>query len=356
MKYVIYVSTFVCFVFFCTIQTRAIDTVFYQGVVEKIESDGKMMRIAIRTDEEGTKEVKIPTFADKTIGMTYTPGDKILVSKQVVDGQEHYAVSERDRSTGYAALIALFAALVILIGRLKGLLSLIAMLLTGVVITQFTIPQIIEGVDPIIVSMLTAAVVIPVTFYFSHGLNRKTTLAIYATILALFVTGLLSLVFMKVIMLTGMSSDEADAVFFRFGSKLRLSDVLIAGMIISAMGVLDDVTISQVSIVQTVRKLRPDLKPIHLFATAMEQGRDHIASLVNTLLLVYAGAALPLFILVTKTDTPWWVVLQKETIAEEIVRTFVSSIGIILAVPIATAIAVKWGKISHHQLQKEKLF
>jgi uncharacterized membrane protein len=120
--------------------------------------------------------------------------------------------------------------------------------------------------------------------------------------------------------------------------------------------VLDDVTISQIGIVQALNKVRPDMKNHHLFAEAMEQGRDHIASLVNTLILVYAGAALPLFLLVYKSETPLWVVIQRESIAEEITRTFVSSIGIIAAVPIATMIAVKWGKRRIGHLQKEKLF
>jgi uncharacterized membrane protein len=181
-------------------------------------------------------------------------------------------------------------------------------------------------------------------------------LAVIATLIALLITGVLAVGFTKAAALTGLSSDEADAVMFKFGSHLHLSDLLIAGMIISAMGVLDDVTISQVGIVQALNKVRPDMKNHHLFAEAMVQGRDHIASLVNTLILVYAGAALPLFLLVYRSETPLWVVVQREAIAEEITRTFVSSIGIIAAVPIATLIAVKWGKRNVGYLQKERLF
>lgn len=336
--------------------TWATNTSFYRGVVQSLQPQEKTMSVRLILKDEQTSDVVIPTFQDQTVGVGYQVRDKLIISRQDVEGKALYAVSERDRSMAYGVLIALFVTFVILIGRLQGLVSIGAMVLSFGLLTQFTIPQIVEGVDPIVISMLTALVIIPVTFFFSHGFHKKTLLAVIATLVALLITGVLAVGFTKAAALTGLSSDEADAVMFKFGSHLHLSDLLIAGMIISAMGVLDDVTIAQVGIVQALNKVRPDMKNHHLFAEAMEQGRDHIASLVNTLILVYAGAALPLFLLVYRSETPLWVVIQREAIAEEITRTFVSSIGIIAAVPIATLIAVKWGKRQVGHLQKEKLF
>ena len=348
---------------FCTVlfltsafQTNASNTTFYRGMVRSLNAADKTMNVRLTLPDEKTLDIVIPTFEDQTIGTGYQVGDRLIISSQEVEGKALYAVSERDRSMAYGVLIALFVTFVILIGRLQGLVSFGAMALSFGLLTQFTIPQIVEGVDPIVISMLTALVIIPVTFFFSHGFRKKTLLAVIATLIALLITGVLAVGFTKAAALTGLSSDEADAIMFKFGSHLHLSDLLIAGMIISAMGVLDDVTISQVGIVQALNKVRPDMKNHHLFAEAMVQGRDHIASLVNTLILVYAGAALPLFLLVYRSETPLWVVVQREAIAEEITRTFVSSIGIIAAVPIATFIAVKWGKRQVGHLQKEKLF
>jgi uncharacterized membrane protein len=315
------------------------------------------MSIIIDDKDGAENKITIPTFADKSLSSTkYAAGDKLIISSQTVNDKIFYAVSDRDRTIPYIGLIALFFALVIIIGRVQGFISIGAMVVSFSLITQFTIPQIVEGVDPIVVSMITALVIIPLTFYLSHGFSKKTSLAVISTMIALLLTAVLSVAFTRLGHLTGLSSDEADAVIFKLGSNVRLADLLIAGMIISAMGVLDDVTISQIAIVQTLNKVRPDMKNHHLFAEAMEQGRDHIASLVNTLILVYAGAALPLFLLVYKSETPLWVVIQRESIAEEIIRTFVSSIGIIAAVPIATMIAVKWGKRRIGHLQREKLF
>jgi len=339
------------------IRVFAVDTTFYRGTVDSIGSDNTTMTVLIEDKDGVASKISIPTFADKSLlNAKYAVGDKLIISSQTVEKKAFYAVSDRDRTIQYIGLIALFVALVVIIGRVQGIISIGAMIVSFSLLTQFTIPQIIEGVDPIVVSMITALVIIPLTFYLSHGFSRKTSLAVISTLIALLLTAVLSVVFTKLGNLSGLSSDEADAVIFKFGSTLRLADLLIAGMIISAMGVLDDVTISQIGIVQALSKVRPDMKSHHLFAEAMEQGRDHIASLVNTLILVYAGAALPLFLLVYKSATPLWVVIQRESIAEEITRTFVSSIGIIAAVPIATVIAVKWGKRRVGHLQKEKLF
>jgi uncharacterized membrane protein len=299
----------------------------------------------------------VQTFADRMASKpVYQVGDRLVIQ---VDGPKEEPVAtviERDRTVPYAVLFLLFGAVVVWIGRKQGFISIFAMLGSFFLIANLTVPQIVSGVDPVIVSMITGAFVIPLTFYLSHGFTPKTTLAIFATLGALFLTGALSVLFTYFAQLTGYSTDEAVFVADRFGSSFKMRDLLIAGMIISAMGVLDDVTISQVGIVQSLDKAKPDMKARVLFNEAMRLGRDHIASLVNTLILVYTGAALPLFLLVYQSEVPIWVVMQREAIAEEIVRTLVSSVGIIAAVPLATAIAVKWGRRKIGHLQRERLF
>lgn len=329
---------------------------FYSVVVERIEN---VRQIGVKTvNKKGTQErFIVDTLSDKYISSPqYKVGERLLVSVTKVQGKRVASIIERDRTIPYLVLAALFVTVVIVIGRLQGGVAIIAMALSFILLVTVTIPQIIEGVDPIVVSLLTALIIVPLTFYLSHGLNQKTSLAVIATLISLVITGLMSTFFTNFAMLTGYASDEAAAVTFRFGEMLKLSNLLIAGMIISSMGILDDVTISQIGIVHSLSKAKPNMNTHQLFVEAMKLGRDHIASLVNTLILVYVGAALPMFLLIYKSDVPLWVVLQREAVAEEIVRTLVSSIGIILAVPIATLFGIKWGRKKVGFLQREKLF
>ena len=337
-------------------EIRAADMEFYSVVVERTEN---VRQISVKTlNKKGAQEKFIvDTLSDKYISSPqYKTGDRLLISVTKVQGKRVASIIERDRTIPYLVLAALFVAVVIVIGRLQGSIAIIAMALSFVLLTTVTIPQIIEGVNPIVVSLLTGIIVVPLTFYLSHGFNQKTSLAIIATLISLGITGSLAAFFTQFTSLTGYASDEAAAVTFRFGEMLQLSNLVIAGMIISSMGILDDVTISQIGIVYSLSKAKPNMNTHQLFVEAMKLGRDHIASLVNTLVLIYVGAALPMFLLIYKSDVPLWVVIQREAVAEEIVRTLVSSIGIILAVPIATLFGIRWGRKKVGFLQKEKLF
>lgn len=321
--------------------------------VTKITSSDEVVVIS----SSDSKEYRVKTFSENYLSKPdYKVGDKLIVSIDSVKGKEVASIVERDRTIPYAIIVGVFFLVVAAIGRLRGVVSILAMLGSFFFLTSVTIPQIIAGVDPVMVSLLTGLIIVPLTFYISHGFTTQTTLAVISTLIALAITGVLAVVFTQLSYLTGYTSDEATAVALRFGDTFKLSNILIAGMIISSMGVLDDVTISQIDIVYSLSKAKPDMKKPALFAEAMHIGRDHIASLVNTLVLVYVGAALPIFLVVYKTEVPLWIVLQKESIAEEVVRTIVSSIGIILAVPISTLLGVRWGRKRVGRLQRERLF
>lgn len=337
-------------------KTDAAGAEFYSVVVEKVEN-ARQVRVKTVNKKGNQEQFLVDTLSDKYISSPeYKLGDRLVVSVTNVQGKRIASIIERDRTIPYLILAALFVAVVIVIGRLQGAVAIIAMALSFILLTAVTIPQIIEGVDPIVVSLLTGLIIVPLTFYFSHGLNQKTSLAILATLISLTITGSLAALFTYLTSLTGYASEEAAAVTFRFGSMLKLSNLVIAGMIISSMGILDDVTISQIGIVHSLSKAKPNMNTAQLFSEAMKLGRDHIASLVNTLVLIYVGAALPMFLLIYKSDIPIWIVLQREAVAEEIVRTLVSSIGIILAVPIATVFGIRWGRKKVGFLQREKLF
>ena len=234
-------------------------------------------------------------------------------------------------------LTMIFIAFVVVIGRRKGFLSLLAMIISFFIIIKAVIPQILLGNNPILISLLASFFIIQFNFYFSHGISQKTTIAVLSTFITLIITGVLSLIFVSLTKLTGFASEEATFLSLQVGQAVDIKALLLSGIIIGAMGVLDDITISQASIVWKLKKANPKYSRWELFKESMDLGRDHIASLVNTLVLVYAGASLPLFVLFSSSQFGNFIqVVNMEIIATEIVRTLVSSIGIILAVPITS--------------------
>lgn len=173
------------------------------------------------------------------------------------------------------------------------------------IIFKFILPKILAGANPILIAILGSLLIIPVTFYLSHGLNRKTTLAIIGTITALILTGLLAGVFVNATKLTGFASEEAGFLQVAKQGQVNIKGLLLAGIIIGLLGILDDITISQSAIISQLKQSSPKLKSGELYKKAMEIGKDHIASMVNTLILVYTGAALPLLLLFINSPRPF---------------------------------------------------
>lgn len=268
-------------------------------------------------------------------------GDEVVVSKmQGLDGQDTFFIADYIRRGSLLWLFIIFAVLTVIIGRLRGLTSLVGMGISFAVIFLVILPQILAGNDPIFISIIGSLLIIPVTFYLSHGVNKKTTIAIVGTLAALVVTGILANIFVEVSKLTGFVSEEAGFLQVAKHGVINIKGLFLAGIIIGVLGVLDDVTVSQAAVVQQLKEAGSNIKPGELYKRAMDVGQDHIASMVNTLVLVYAGAALPLLLLFVNNPRPFSEVINYEIIAGEVVRTLVGSIGLILAVPITTFIAV----------------
>lgn len=300
--------------------------------VEEGKIKGKIVTVRLADDKQQERQ-------------NLKTGDKVIISySQDAKGAEIVYIVDHVRRNQLLLLFIIFIAVVIVIGRFKGFFSFLGMIFSFVIIGRMIVPNIIEGTDPVVVTLLGSLFIIPVTFYISHGLNKKTTVAVVSTFISLMLTGILAYVFVEITKLTGFAAEEAVYLQAFKGDVINIKSLLLAGIIIGAMGVLDDITISQASIVEKLYETNTKLKSRELFLKGMDVGRDHIASLVNTLVLVYAGAALPLFLLFYQTDMTYAKVINQEIIATEIVRTLVSSIGIIAAVPITTmltAIVVK---------------
>lgn len=298
--------------------------------------DAVCVQMTARVDASG-RIVRIEMTDDT--GDTFSPGQRVRVALVRTPGQPaaHY-VADFQRSTPLLVLSGLFVAAVVAFGRRRGLRALAGLALTFVVILGFVVPAILDGRSPMSVAVVGALVIMVATLYLSHGFTPKTTAAVTGTALALLVTAGLAAFFAGAASLTGFTSEEAQLANVELGG-LSLRGLLLAGILLGGLGVLDDVTMSQASIVFELRRADPAAALPRLVRRALNVGRDHVAATVNTLFLAYAGAALPLLILFVVGDAPLGEILTSEIVAVEIVRTLVGSVGLIAAVPLTTALA-----------------
>ncbi|MBU0975109.1 YibE/F family protein [Patescibacteria group bacterium] len=271
----------------------------------------------------------------------YQVGDRVIVNYSTdFEGNDFFYIIDYIRRDSLLQLFIIFVVLVVLIASWRGVASLIGMGVSFLIIFQFILPKILAGGEPIQIAIIGSMLIIPITFYFSHGFNKKTTIAIIGTIISLIITGILAGFFVESSKLTGFVSEEAGFLQIDKEGSLNIKGLLLAGIIIGVLGVLDDVTISQSAIVFQLKKVDPKLKFEELYRRSMDVGRDHISSMVNTLILVYTGVALPLLLIFVDNPHPFSEIINYEIIADEVVRTLVGSIGLVLAVPITTIIAV----------------
>lgn len=296
-------------------------------LITKGEIKGKTIHIESQVLEQSKKE-------------NYKTGDELLIiSTKDAAGNEFYYIADKIRRTSLYILFGVFILLALVTGKKQGALSLLGMAASFLVIFTYILPQIIMGQNPVVTAIIGATIIIPITFILSHGMNAKTIISIISTITALVITGILSYIFVNFSSLTGTASEESTFLVSEIGKNINLQGILLAGIIIASLGVLDDVTIAQASLIQELKRANEKLMFKDLFKRGMNVGRDHIASVINTLVLVYTGASLPLLLLFTYSNRSFSEVVNYEIIASEIVKMLVGSIGLILAVPITTVIA-----------------
>lgn len=266
-------------------------------------------------------------------------GDRLVVQ---YDGDNpsglQYFFQDFQREGPLLLLVVLFAAAVIALGRWQGVRALLALGVTGVVLVAFAFPSILDGNDPTAVALVSAVVIALVALYLTHGVTEKITVALLGTFAALALTAVLAIVFTNLANFTGFGSE--DAYYLQFASaQIDVKGLILAGIIVGSLGVLDDVTVTQVSAVWQLHEANPSYSAKRLYSSAVTIGRDHIASTVNTLVLAYAGASLPLLLLFAQAGRSLRQVAVGELVAVEVVRTLVGSIGLVAAVPLTTALA-----------------
>lgn len=296
------------------------------------------------TSGENTGEVTTIDYRSSIVGfeqIRLNEGDMVvLVKTGGISGGEQYYILERFRLPVIVGLALLFGALAVILGRWKGAMSLVGLGVSLVVLTGFVVPRIMAGDSPILISAAGALIIATTSLFLAHGFTRRTLLAFSATIFVLTLAFGLAYVSVAWALLSGASTEEAVFLQAGFLQSLDLRGLLLGGLVIGALGVLDDVTTAQVAAVEEISRADRSLDAKELYHRGISIGREHIASLVNTLALAYVGASFPLFLLFSLPDNPpLWVLLNSETIAVEMLRALIGGSALMLAVPVSTALA-----------------
>ena len=325
-------------------------------IEEKIREDGtKFKQQDLKLlGLEGTwknKEIIYKGISDIEVANAnfYKAGDEVYVEGHTDEsGQAIFYVVDFVRSGYLYILFIIFVLAVLLVGRVKGLKALISLFLSFVVIIKFILPQILNGRDPFLISLIGGLVILGIIIYLTEGWNRKSHLAIISVLFSLVATLLLSVIFTGLTRLTGLAQEEAAFLMGIGQQAINFKGLLLAGMLIGAAGVLDDIVVSQMETVKQIKEANPQLSSGKVFRLAYKVGNTHLGTMVNTLFLTYAGASLPLLLLFTIKQEPFLTfnqVINNEMVATEIVRALVGSIGIALSMPISTYLAARWLKI-----------
>jgi len=274
-------------------------------------------------------------------GMILHPGDEILVNVlQRPDGQLVVYFMDFVRLKSMFILFLVFSAFTILVGGRKGLRGLLGMGFSFLVIFLYILPQILHGHNPVIVTVLGSAVLLGITLYLIYGWTLKTHAAVLGILAALILTGVLAQYFVVLTRLTGFGSEDALYLIQFSSVRIDIRGLVLAGMLVGALGVLDDLAITQSSVVFQLHATDPALPFRALYQRAMQVGRDHVAATVNTLVLAYTGGALPMLLMFYITNERPLQVLNYEFVAQEVISMMVGSLGLIAAVPLTNLLAV----------------
>jgi uncharacterized membrane protein len=292
------------------------------------EANGHTAAVRLDDGRQVTAEGADGLSAGDDVVLLHTPG--------AVPGGTDYAIVDRQRGTPMIWLLALTIAVILAFGRWRGLASLAGLAISFAVLLFFIIPAILDGSPPLLVAVVGASAIMFAALYLTHGVNAHTSVAVAGTLASLVLTGLLGVAFTAAMHLSGVATDD-DAFLSATLGGIDMRGLLLAGIVIGALGVLDDVTVTQAV---TVAEMSAHSSGRRLYRAAIRVGRAHVGSAVNTIVLAYAGASLPLLLLIATGTQPAGDLLTGELLAQEILRSAIGTIGLVASVPITTVLAV----------------
>lgn len=291
------------------------------------------------SDREETIEVAYETSASYA-GRQLEAGDRVIVGKSSIGGVETYYVSDVYRLSSLIWVTIGFLMLTIFLVGKRGWFALGGLVISYLVIVYYLVPQVMAGAPPFITAFIAALLIASVSLFLAHGVYMRTTIAFLSTLITIGLSLILSYIVVASTRLSGLGTEEAFYLqYVGEAGPIDLRGLLLGGILIGTLGVLDDITTAQAAAIEEIHRANPRLKFKELYTRGLSVGREHIISLVNTLVLAYTGAALPLILLFTVYPQPIWVTLNNEIVVEEIVRMLIGSIALVLAVPFTTLLA-----------------
>jgi uncharacterized membrane protein len=321
-----------------------------ESIVSTSEEDG-LRQMEFKARDENGQLHTVDTSSSYTEGLRYDIEEGDTVILQLLPGQNGEQVaylSDVKRFDNLLWIFGFFALLTIAVGFWRGLSSLAGLLVTIGILFGFVFPQILAGGDPVVITVLASLVILAVNMHLSHGFSMHTLIAYGSTVAGLLLAVVFSHAFVDFANLSGLASEEATFLFWRAEAGIDPTGILLASIILGAVGVLDDIAITQSETVQELRHANPQLPKHEIFRRAMRVGRHHIASTVNTLVLAYAGAAMPLFLLFLETSgVSIQSFVNTELVSEEIIRTLAGTSALVLVVPISTWLSAHLNDKNH---------
>ncbi|KKP39301.1 MAG: hypothetical protein UR28_C0008G0006 [Candidatus Peregrinibacteria bacterium GW2011_GWF2_33_10] len=275
--------------------------------------------------------------------------DKIFLQEFTYNDEQNFTLINTYKTNGIIYLTIIFSLLLILITGYKGIYSLIGLIFSLAIIIGFIIPSIYNGMNPILISLIGAIVILMGVIYISEGLSKKSISAFLGIIITLIFVSITANYVIHHLNFSGINSEETMYLSLESDQKINLIGLIIGGIIIAAIGILDDIAITQASIVHSLALKNPSIKSMDLFKEAMIIGKDHISAVINTLVLAYTGAELSLFLLFSIRSFSVSYILSMDVMAEEIVRTLISTAGLILVAPITTLVMILFIKENNNK-------
>ncbi len=293
------------------------------------------LRIQLKGGEKSGEVVKLENDL-----MVLAAGDKIFVNRLVsFDGVEYYVFKDVERRMPLLIIVLVFVALTIWLSGRQGVRAIISLGISIAAIIFLLIPALLAGYSPAWTSLGISGLILSFTLFFTHGIKPRVVITFLGTFSAVFVTCFIAWIWVEWMRFTGFSDDASVYLNFATGGTLDLTGLLLGSIIIGFLGLLDDVSITQASVVQQLKGANRDFGFKELYLRAIKVGRDHVGSLVNTLAFAYVGAALPMILLYSYSESSIMTIINQEVVAAEILRIVVGSIGLILAVPLTTVMA-----------------
>ncbi|SOC50197.1 Uncharacterized membrane protein [Blastococcus aggregatus] len=295
-------------------------------------------------DGDGTGDYQQIDLDAVVVANGVEEGDTLVLTRDVgAEGGATYVFYDFARGTPMLTLAVAFAVVVGLVARLRGLASLLGLAIAFFVLLKFVLPGLLGDSSPVLVTLVGSSAIMFVVLYLAHGFSARTTTALVGTLFGLTLVAVLGSLAVATARLTGLTSEETNTLN-TYDPTLDFSGLVLAGVVVAGLGVLNDVTITQASAVWQLHEVDRAMTWRELYDRGMAVGRDHIASTVYTIVFAYAGASLPLLLLFELYDQPWDVVVTSSGLGEEVIRTMVGAIALVLAVPVTTAVGAFFAK------------